>query len=239
MPLQHEPVVLITRPQPDAERFAGVLAQQLPGVQTRIAPVVAIRQIDPGLDFSVPDSFIFTSANAVASVLRHHPATGRPAYCVGARTTAVATQAGFAAICMGEDTNAFLVAAGKTDWRGHSPLYVHGRQVTTDLVAALADLGVSATEVTAYEQVAQALPADVLDALSTGTIDVVTVFSANAARHLGAALQGRPIDPTIAFACISQRVADTLQETGVATPRFAARPDTSGMVALISEICSR
>lgn len=89
MPTGNRPVLLLTRPQPDARRFAALL----PEFQTVISPILRIAPVaHDSAALSRAEGLVFTSGHAVAAA---GPGRGRLALCVGERTAQVAQAAGF------------------------------------------------------------------------------------------------------------------------------------------------
>ena len=85
------PAVLVTRPQPGADRLAAVLRGH--GLTVLVAPlmrVVAVAHDNAAL--TAARGLVFTSAHAIAAA---GPGLGRPAICVGPATAEAARRAGF------------------------------------------------------------------------------------------------------------------------------------------------
>ena len=90
-PLSHRAAVLVTRPQPAADRLAGRLRAQ--GLSVQVAPLMRIVPVahDAAALARAP-GLVFTSAHAVAMA---GPGLDRPAMCVGPATADAARAAGF------------------------------------------------------------------------------------------------------------------------------------------------
>ena len=83
------PVLLLTRPLPDSQRFAAML----PDWDAVISPLQEIRAVDhDSARLHAAPGLVFTSAHAVPSA---GPGRGRLALCVGTHTAQVARDAGF------------------------------------------------------------------------------------------------------------------------------------------------
>ena len=120
------PVVLITRPQPAAHRFAAELAGL--GLRCVIAPLMRIVGVaHDTAAVAAARGVVFTSENALPHA---GPGNGRPAFCVGPRTAEAARAAGF------------VVTEGPGDAAGLMPmlsglgdgwLHLRGVQVAAEL----------------------------------------------------------------------------------------------------------
>ncbi|WP_207103075.1 uroporphyrinogen-III synthase, partial [Paracoccus shandongensis] len=84
------PVLLLTRPQADSQRFAAML----PEWRAVISPILRIVAVDhDGAALRDAPGLVFTSAHAVGAA---GPGRGRLALCVGGHTAQAARKAGFA-----------------------------------------------------------------------------------------------------------------------------------------------
>ena len=90
-PPSHRAAVLVTRPQPAADRLAGRLREE--GLAVQVAPLMRIVPVahDAAALARAP-GLVFTSAHAVAMA---GPGLDRPAMCVGPATADAARAAGF------------------------------------------------------------------------------------------------------------------------------------------------
>src|ERR1043166_2172034 len=102
--------ILVTRPDPEASRFAAQLREH--GIDALVAPLMIVEPTDaqlPALDGI--QALIFTSANGVRAYIARGGRADLPAYAVGEATAAAARTAGFAK----------AISAG-SDWQGLSAL---------------------------------------------------------------------------------------------------------------------
>lgn len=166
------PVVLVTRPEPAARRFADQIADL--GFRTVIAPLMRIVPVahDPRL-LDEARGLVFTSENAVRLV---GPGRGRPAFCVGPRTGAQARVAGFA-VTEGPGDAAGLIPM----LAGLGPGWVHARGAHV-----AAELPVPGVVV--YDQLALPMPPEGAAALAGPGLVILPLFSPRAARIAAAAV---------------------------------------------------
>jgi len=232
--------LLLTRPEPDAERTAATLRAR--GHAVAIAPLVRIEVVADAEIGSGPwAAILITSANAASAVAGHKRLAelrALPVLAVGERSAEVMHAAGFADVSSaGGDVGdlARLVAARIKP--GVPLLYLAGADRSGDLAGALGGRGFVVRTVVVYRAAAATgLPPAAAAALAGG-IDGVLHFSrrsaeayANAARAAG--LLDGALKTPIHF-CLSAQVAEPLAQAGAADIRIAARPVETALLALI------
>ncbi|MFT4014597.1 MAG: uroporphyrinogen-III synthase [Paracoccus sp. (in: a-proteobacteria)] len=168
------PILLLTRPEAAARRFAAGL--DLPGLRVVISPVLRILPVahDAAALARAP-GLVLTSIHALPAA---GPGRGRPALCVGPGTAEAAREAGFA------------VTRGPGDARGLLPmlrgippgwLHPHGRHVARALPVP---------GVVVYDQVAQPLDAAGRAVLAGEGPVILPLFSPRSARLLAGQAEG-------------------------------------------------
>ncbi len=232
--------LLVTRPQPDAERTAAALRAAGHQVECaallRIEPVPAA-QLGPG-----PwSALVLTSANALRA-LEQHPRRAAllalPVFAVGRRTAAAARAAGFATVTAAGSNVQELAQHLRATPAGRDPLlYLAGEDRSGDLGADLAADGRMVSTVGVYravklEKFSPALAA----AFAAGTLDGVLHFSRRSAQaYLDCARHAAMLDQALAIThfCVSQQVAEPLLAAGAERVRIAARPEEVALIELI------
>lgn len=224
------PVVLLTRPEAAARRFAA----DLPACAARvvIAPLQRIVAVDhDAARLAGAEGLIFTSENAVPAA---GPGRGRPAICVGARTAAVARAAGFD------------VTVGPGDAAGMRPLlarcgpgWLHPQGVHL-----AADLGVPGIVV--YDQQPCPLTAEA-EAVLAGDAPVIwPLFSPRSARLAAAA--ARAVTPGAGvwhLLAISPAAAAGWAEAAAPRPpplmrlHIVPHPDAAALRAAVETVLDR
>jgi len=231
--------LLLTRPEPDAQRTAAALRAQ--GHETVIAPLLRIEAAADAPIGSGPwAAILLTSANAAHAIAAHAAVTqlhALPVFTVGQRSAHAMAAAGFTDVnCANGDVGdlARLVAARMKP--GAPLLYLAGEDRSGDLAGELRGRGYTVQTTIVYRAVAVSrLPRVVADALASG-LDGVLHFSrrsaetyleaARAAGQLATALQ--PI-----HYCLSAQVAEPLERAGAAAIRVAPRPAEAALLELI------
>lgn len=231
--------IWVARPEPGATRTAGRLAAL--GHQALIAPVLTLAPTGARLPGGTASGLILTSANAVRVLDPEDLARFRqcPVFAVGARTAALAREAGFVDVRIaGGDAQALarLVAASLPS----SAALVHatGAERKAEPGASLAAAGfqVQACAVYAMRRI-PALSRFTAEALAGGTIDAVLHYSrrsAEAAHDLTSAAGRSGAFRALTHYCLSADVAAPLVEAGIAVHFVPERPNEDALLSGLS-----
>lgn len=215
------PLVLITRPEAAARRFAAELAPLQ--VDHVIAPLMRIEAVPHDQTrLHGARQLVLTSVNAVPAA---GPGAGRLAYCVGPATAEAARQAGFDVIeGPGDAARLGPMLVGKAGL-----LHPHGRHVTE---------GLPVEGMVVYDQVAIPLPAAGRAALEGGRPVLWPLFSPRSARLAAAAIAAVEVRAPITPLAISAAAARAF---GPWPDRIAiARtPDAAGLLGTIGDSLMR
>jgi uroporphyrinogen-III synthase len=232
--------LLVTRPEPDAQRTAAAL--RLKGHQVEIAAVLRIESIAGAELGSGPwSALVVTSANALRAVEQHPRRAellGLPVFAVGRRTAAAARDAGFLdVIAAGGDVRE-LVRCLRAERRGRDPLlYLAGQDRSGDLAGDLSAGNQMVATAVVYRAVKlDTFPPATAAALSAGQIDGVLHFSRRSAQaYIDCARAAGILDHAVAPShfCVSQQIAEPLLAAGAKVVRIAARPEEAALIALI------
>ncbi len=206
----------------------------------------AIKQID------FYDAVVFTSANAVHAVADKLAELGRDSRslagvhvsCIGASTAEVLRDrlkinADF--VPQRSVAEAFvdeLLAA--VDLSGKRVLLPRADIARPTLPVKLRDAGCAVDEVVAYEtKAADALPAEVLEALRAGEVDWVTFTSSSTANNLVDMLGSEAgLLSRCKLASIGPQTSATMQACGLAIAVEALQHDVEGLVDALVEMCA-
>jgi uroporphyrinogen-III synthase len=235
MPLR----LLVTRPEPDAERTAAALRAR--GHDVLVMPMLSVERIDADFGPGPWVAVLMTSANAVRAIAGHRQfwaLSALPTLVVGERTRAAAEAAGFADVVSANgDAEALARLAVARFSPGPIPmLYLAGEQRTADLEGALRSHSFNVRTVAVYRTVAATeFSQAIKHALASGEIDGVLHFSrrsaeaflaaAGAAGALGNALTTRHY-------CLSAQVASALAKEADGV-EIAAHPSEAALLALV------
>jgi len=232
--------LLLTRPEPDAERTALTLRTRGHAVLT--APLLQIDPIDVRLGERPAAVLLMTSASAARIMAIHPDLPGlrdRPVFVVGAHTESMARTAGFTDVTSanGDAGDLARLVAQRFAGSGARLIYLRGRETARDLAGVLARDGLRVESVAIYAANAvQQFPAPAEAALRAGCIDGVLHFSRRTAQTYLAcadALGEREWALRPAHYCLSAQVAAPLADAGAALIRRAARPDEAALLSLL------
>jgi uroporphyrinogen-III synthase len=231
--------LLVTRPQPDAERTAAVLRGR--GHAAVVAPLLRIEPVaEVELGGGSWAAILVTSANAAAAVARHRRFTelkNLPVLAVGERSAQAMRDAGFAdVVCAGGGASDLTRLAVGRLTPGARLLYLAGAERSGDLAGDLAAQNFIVQTAVVYRAIAaDALPPAAAEALAG--IDGVLHFSKRSAEaYVKAARVGGFTDSGInnpVHFCLSAQVAEPLTQAGAAKIRIAASPDEAALMASI------
>ncbi|RUP00047.1 uroporphyrinogen-III synthase [Hyphomicrobium sp.] len=236
--------VLLTRPLQDAEPLKTRLEEL--GCQVMLAPLMEIALLEIGAQaLAGATGVIATSRNALAALAASpamDTATHLTLFAVGPGTAAVARSMGFGKVIegggTGEDLVPILMSAGSTE---RSLVHLTGDLLAYDLEAALSGTGVNIVAVPAYRAIAcQTLPAEVIKALQSRGIDIVTLMSPRTARIWARLVAG--LSPTLqstglTYVCMSERVREALGEAAKDSKVLVpARPNIEEMLAVVKRL---
>lgn len=218
--------VLITRSAPDAAPMARWLRTR--GHVVDCAPVLATRFLDAALPFTTEagpvTALAFTSIHGVQGFARLSARRDLPAYCVGARTAALARRMGFVAQSANGDAAALsaLLAAHTSG----PVLHPGARELARGLSAPGGVLPVAV-----YETTARPLPPVVLRRLRAGIYGAVFIHSPKSAL---AYLASAGTDDFAPLYAISEATAAPLRAQGLRV-QVAAEPNVPALQALLGE----
>jgi uroporphyrinogen-III synthase len=236
--------LLVTRPQPDAERTAAALRSR--GHTIDLAPLLQIKAIpDVDLGSGPWSGLVVTSRNALDAV-DSHPRRAEllrlTVFAVGRRTASVARAAGFREV-VAAGGNVEDLAQHLRGWAEAAPacrdplLYLAGEERSGDLVATLAVVGQIVSVVVVYRAVKkERFPSATAAALAAGQIEGVLHFSRRSAEAYldcarAAGLLDRALGPF--HYCVSGQIAEPLALAGARNVRVAARPEEAALIDLI------
>jgi uroporphyrinogen-III synthase len=232
--------LLLTRPEPDAQRTAAALRSQ--GHDVIVAPLL---RIEPAADAKVGEgpwaAILITSANAAHAVAVHAgvtPLRALPVFAVGRRSAEAMAAAGFADVTSADGNVSDLarLVAGRLQPAARL-LYLAGEDRSGDLAGELRACGFAVETAIIYRAVAATgLPQVAAGALASN-IDGVLHFSRRSAEAYvdaarAAGLLANALQPV--HFCLSAQVAEPLAQAGASAIRVAERPNEAVLIALIA-----
>lgn len=224
------PLILLTRPVAQAERFAGDCRAAFgDSIEVLIAPMqditlLALPEIPPGT------ALIFTSENGVRAYLIGGGATGLTAYCVGDRTAQAANGAGLNALSAGGAAGDLVALIRST--HGDGPLmHLHGTHVRGEIAKTLGKAGFEVVGHVAYDQRTLPLSETAIQALTGPRRVIVPLFSPRSATLFAQAL---PADHSPDLVCISAATKAALPPALQSGVRVSEAPTGAAMLKALA-----
>lgn len=228
------PLLLLTRPRAQSERFAGDFAARFgTGFDIVIAPVMEIVLTGEPIPLDGIAGLIFTSENGVAAFAAVQADRSLPAWCVGERTAAAARAAGFDATAS-EGTATTLVRDIAARHPQGRLLHLRGEHAAGDVQGDLAGMGFGIETRVVYRQQALPLGEDVQSRVARAPLTLLPLFSPRSARLVADQLSGSPA--RLAVATISPAATRAWTGPAPALLREAARPDAAAVMDALGDL---
>lgn len=188
-----KPILLLTRPEADSQRFLETLPLHLVG---QCDPIIAPLFRIAGKDFDLPDSgdLILSSSNALGGI---KDGAGRTTWCVGTATTAKAKSAGLDARFAGETAAQLIETLSQVSPRRF--VHLRGCHTRGDIAGNLRSAGHVVQEIVAYDQVETPWTDDVRQKLETTFAVIAPVFSPRSGRLLAERLSRKDVLHVVAM----------------------------------------
>lgn len=228
--------LLVTRPEPDAQRTAERLRAD--GHTVLVEPLLTIAFAPPPVDVPLPGALLVTSQNALRALSRWpQGANWRevPVFAAGPATARAAAELGFRNVRGGAGDAGALVKTVIAARPGGPLVYPAARDRAGGVAAGLSAAGYDVRVIEAYQaDVAPAFSDNVHAALTQRALDGVLLYSRRTARAFRDLLDIAGIHPSglIAYV-ISEQVAEIVRHLPL---RVAARPDEDALLALIPPV---
>lgn len=223
------PLVLITRPLRQAERFAARCAAELGDrFEVHIAPLQTIIPAEQKPSFEDVRGLILTSENALIAC-PNPPAL--PAYCVGARTVEMARAKGLDAHMLGRDADELIARLPGLDPPGPL-LHLHGLHTRGAIAQRLSAAGLEVKTAVAYRQEAVDPPPH-LQKMGIGRRVLAPIFSPRSAALFAATLGDLPQGWTLF--CLSPAVSSELPTDWKPQIETARDPTARDIITLMQQ----
>ncbi|MEM6727637.1 MAG: uroporphyrinogen-III synthase [Pseudomonadota bacterium] len=219
---QADPLCLVTRPQPEAARFAQRVEREM-GMGCLLSPLLKIIPLSPPDQLGDARGVILTSARGAEALGRWGVEKETPCFAVGDKTAKAAQSLGFQPTVAHGDAESLLALL--LDLRPAHPLiHIRGAHSRGDIARRLTEAGLPCREIIAYRQVKQGLTEAAREALGGGQPVIAPLFSPRTAEALRAALPpgARPL-----IAALSPAVAQAFWHADV----VALRPTEDALLS--------
>jgi uroporphyrinogen-III synthase len=223
---------LVTRPEPEATRFAEALRAR--GHEALVAPLLAVAfREGPPFDLAGMEAAIATSANGVRALARRTARRDVPVWAVGPQTAAAARAAGFSQVeHAGGGGAALRDAIARAYAPGTRLLHAAGSNGAPFVLAGYDILRVELYDMIAAER----LPTEVRTALKDGTLDGAFFFSPKSSAVFASCVAKDGLLPLCARLdayCIGAAAANFLTPLPFAHFCIAAYPNRDALLAML------
>ncbi len=231
--------ILITRPQPVADEFAGKLKDE--GFEVYLAPMTEyVEQPGSCEDIAHYQGIIFTSAQAVHLFAAREVERYIAVFAVGEATAQAAKAEGYRRINLAtgdSDAVISLIKREKAKYELKRMLHPCGEDTAQDIGAALKSEGIYVDRLVVYKaKFMDHLPGDVTKSLQDGDITTVTLFSARTAANFTRMLQSAElagVSADLEAVCLSDRVAAEIKGVPWRVVRVARAPHIESVLEIL------
>lgn len=239
--------LLVTRPEPDAMKLAGLLEKR--GLEATVEPLLRISYENAdAVELDGAAALIATSRHGLRALIGKPvlaAARAIPVFTVGRATAQEARRMGFARVLVGPGTAADLVPAIAATLDASEGLLVHlaGQALAFDLKGELEQLGFRVLQPTLYRmEAAEDLSPSTIDQLNDGDIEGVILLSPRTARVYARLMQRHRLglaSQRMVHFCLSTAVANGLAPLGDVQVVIPDRPTLEDLLAEIELTAAR
>jgi len=231
--------LLITRPEPDAQRTAATLRAR--GHTVILAPLMRVEPIASVQIGAGPwAAILVTSANAAHAIAANENRAaliGVPLFAVGERSAQAMRAVGFADVTSAAGNVNDLAKLVATRLKPPARLlYLAGEERSGDLAGDVRAKGFAVETVVVYRAVAAAvLPQAAGDALASGVDGVLHFSRRSAEAYVNAARCAGLLAMALKAAhfCLSSPIAEPLERAGAEIIRIAPTPTEAALIDLV------
>lgn len=224
----HEPKIILTRPEPGLTKFLGQLAQEIPSANVYCEALQVIDFIPYQGDLTRYSGFVFTSSNGVRAAKRWNLPT-RLGFGVGKVTTELARSYCDPVYDGGSDVEA-LIALIESMMPDGPLLHIRGRVSIGNLATRLSEYGIETHEAVGYEQNVCAPSDALIQLLQGGKPMILPLFSPKSAEILKTLSTNREHWHVVAM---SQAVAEIFCPDEVMILETAKNPNGAAMLEAV------
>lgn len=238
--------LLVTRPQPDADKQSEKLTSLGHDIST--APLLEVEFLDPGpLPLTDAQALIVTSRNALRALAEGselEAALQLPIFVVGSATANSARELGFDDIHPGPGTAEELLPLILSECQNENGPLVHlaGERMAFDLKSALEGKGFEVAQPIIYRiNMADSFAETARKAVASNKLDGVILMSPATTQTFLAMVEApelMAIARKLIYFCLSHKVAEPLKGLEDAQILIAGRPTEDDLLALISHVAA-
>jgi uroporphyrinogen-III synthase len=238
--------LLVTRPQPDADKQSEKLTSLGHDVST--TPLLEVEFLDPGpLPLTGAQALIATSRNALRAVAEGKDlkaALQLPIFVVGSATANSARELGFGDIHIGPGTAEEMLPLILSECEKENGALVHlaGERMAFDLKTALEGKGFEVAQPIIYRiNMADSFAEAARKVIANNKLDGVILMSPATTQTFLAMIEApelMAIARRLTYFCLSHKVAEPLKRLEDAQILIAGRPTEDDLLALIGHVAA-
>lgn len=224
--------LLMTRPEPDSQRFAAALQQRTSVLfDTVISPLIGVSFRSDLPDLENFAGVVFSSRHAVSAVRQSPLPSGLKAFTVGAATATAARLSGFEVVCADGNADDLVSLIIRERPQGRL-VHLRGTHSHGDIASRLNNNGLDVSEAVVYDQPEIPLNAEARRILGGADPVVAPLFSPRSA----ALLAGYSVDAPLSVAAMSESVAKAAGSLHIRGVRIAMQPTHESMLAATDDV---
>lgn len=229
--------ILITRPEPEAGRFAARL-RTVCGPETELlcAPVMRIVWCGKLPPLRGNEVLVFTSRHGVTGFCHQTTTRDFTCYCVGEATAKAARTQGLTAIACDGDAVALLARIAQDGATGPF-LHPRGAHVAADVTGALQAAGHDATDAVVYDQQPQDMGEAARRVLAGDAPVILPLMSPRSAGLVFS--QAGHVHAPLFVAAISRNTAEAVPDGAAQDLSIAQRPDAEAMAHAVHDLVKK
>lgn len=228
-----KPTILITRPEPQASKFADACRRELDDPHLILSPILRPKLIGQAIQGERFSACVFTSPFGVVGADRIWSGPRPSAYAVGDQTASDAIQKGWNCKSAGGSSDDLANVLRTDDCRG-LVAWPCGVDRTDSWIASLDAQSVRIEPIEVYQQLREPLSNDARAALSSPGRIVLPLFSERSATFAASETADAAAD--IVPVAISANVAAAF---GAPVPFVASEPTADAVLARLKEVYSQ
>ncbi|MEP3297181.1 MAG: uroporphyrinogen-III synthase [Pseudoruegeria sp.] len=229
--IENNPLLLLTRPQAQADRFARLLqSKRTENPRFLIASLLEIVPFPEQLDVAAFDFFIFSSMNGV---IAEATPIQQKAFCVGERTAERARSRGFDVIAVTKTVEDLILWLAQHQPIGRG-LYARGSIIRQSVISDPRLEALKLEERVVYDQIPKVWPKDISAKIQREPRIIAPVFSPRSAIYLAKALSEYRGD--LCCIALSDAVRDDLPLDWKHRSIVCPEPTTKAMVRVLQSV---
>jgi len=225
----------MTRPPDAARRFVELLPKSLTTeLKVIYSPLISVKPMDDSVSLDSSDTVIFTSSNGVSATGGVVDCEDIVAFCLGQRTTQIASDAGWKAQMCGKTADD-LVEYLLQNRPSETLVHLRGRHSRGNIAERLSEAGLTCREQIVYDQRLLPLTVEAEAALAASKDVIVPLFSPRTARQFADLC---PVGSKNHLIAMSDAVENPLKSLKYKDLQVCSEPEAQSMAQLVREVAA-